>query len=115
MTSYANRYNTTLRCENVVYFGSTLQINKFPLHPSNYSFNEKNRNALKPLGIGRETISLKLKSPQDSLITFGIWGRLYTKDVDHIGNINEDDLIEYQILENNIFDKSTSDEKLTER
>ncbi|XP_075983847.1 vanin-like protein 2 isoform X2 [Anticarsia gemmatalis] len=104
MNTYSNSYNETLDCENIEYFPLSMRYNKFPLSPTNYTFymttkdepQEKcgsgesnvlsvfqNTILAKENKDSRSTIQYKIERPQSELVAFGIWGRLYTRDVDH--------------------------------
>lgn len=104
MITHATQWNATLMCENVLYFASTLHTNKFPLHPSNYTFKKKLSNDIDTVRVGRETVSLRLNAAQDGLMTFGIWGRVYTKDVDHTTVVTERDIAKDKEHEDKIFE-----------
>lgn len=118
MTTYRYQYNTSLDCDNVVYYPSTLRNNKFPLHPHNFTFVKSTQNGDFPQNGAntqnggtqnvrsendRELVSLKLKNPQNELITFAIWGRLYVRDVNPVKDVTEEDVNSYIEIENVIY------------
>lgn len=83
MTSYRKQYNDTLKCDNIAYYPVSLRNNKFPLSPKNFSYIDK-QNSLNDNEIretkDREHIDFRIKSPQDELIAFGVWARIFTRD-----------------------------------
>ncbi|GBP44017.1 Vanin-like protein 2 [Eumeta japonica] len=103
MNTYKHRYNDTLQCANVVYFPSTFQRNKFPLNPSNFSFVEKYQDGDAKENGGKERITMKLAAPQMDLVTFGVWGRIYDRDVDHNAQVTDEDRQQYTQIENVIY------------
>ncbi|KOB75417.1 Vanin-like protein 1, partial [Operophtera brumata] len=42
--------------------------------------------------VERDHVSFKIKTPQNELVAFGIWGRIYTRDVDHRKDVSEEDI-----------------------
>lgn len=115
MSTYSYQHNSSLDCDNVVYYPSSLQINKFPLNPQNYTFvkSSHNRdyaqNSLEnDINISnerndREHVTLSLKEPQNELISFSIWGRLYVRDVNNISEVSNEDVNNYIEIENIIY------------
>lgn len=92
MTTYRLHYNTSLKCDNIVYYPSSFRNSKFPLSPQNFTYTDSRNNAATE-NCGREHITYKLKVPQDDLVSFGIWGRVFTKDVDFSHNpITEEEM-----------------------
>ncbi|KAI8442263.1 hypothetical protein MSG28_005831 [Choristoneura fumiferana] len=100
MSTLRNQYNKTLQCDNVVYFPSSFRINKFPLSPVNYTYSESSQNEIEtgelPKTNGREKIMYKINAPQDELMSFAIWGRIYVRDVDHNTEVTEEDHYHYR-------------------
>ncbi|KAM3964073.1 vanin-like protein 1 [Aphomia sociella] len=104
MTTYKHRYNNSLHCNDVVYFPVSLRNNKFPLSPSNYTFVDSTQNGGEANeNGGRGRISSNLKTTQNELISFGIWGRLYNKDVNFANDVTEEDINNYHQIENIIY------------
>ncbi|XP_049879631.1 vanin-like protein 1 isoform X2 [Pectinophora gossypiella] len=106
MTTYRNQYNGTLKCDNVVYFPSSMRSSKFPLSSKNFTFIDSTQNGDAKQNGGRERIVYKITAPQDDLVTFGIWGRVYTRDVNHDIETSEEDIQNYIEIENIIYDKN---------
>lgn len=120
MTTYKNSYNSTLQCDNIVYFPLSFIDNKFPLEPANYTYTVKSENnndvcikensfedikneeskmhVFKGKKSNREKIVYKLEKPQKSLVAFGVWGRIYTRDIDHTKTMTEEDLKQFQTM-----------------
>ncbi|KAI8442261.1 hypothetical protein MSG28_005831 [Choristoneura fumiferana] len=107
MSTLRNQYNKTLQCDNVVYFPSSFRINKFPLSPVNYTYSESSQNEIEtgelPKTNGREKIMYKINAPQDELMSFAIWGRIYVRDVDHNTEVTEEDVQNYLNIEDIIY------------
>lgn len=103
MTTYRLQYNETLKCDNIVYYPSTLTTRKFPLNPKNFTYIASDILSLSKEGNGRELITFKLNKPQSELISFGIWGRIYDKDVNFNKETTEEDINNYIEIENGIF------------
>ncbi|XP_028172897.1 vanin-like protein 2 isoform X1 [Ostrinia furnacalis] len=132
MTTYSYQHNSTLDCDNVVYYPTSLRNNKFPLQPLNYTFT-KSKNGAERLDVCSqngvntnggnlyndvlensklEDLSYKLNSAQNEIVSFGIWGRLYNRDVNPVENVSEEDVNNYIEIENVIFnaaDKYSTD------
>lgn len=113
------QYNDTLKCENRLYYATTVRTNKFPLDVSNYTYsslpevkgtenggyspeNGKSSNNKRVL------LSLKLNRLQTDLVTFGIWGRVYNRDSYDATRATVDDVNEYKEIENVIFSAGDS-------
>uniref|UniRef100_A0A2A4K2W7 CN hydrolase domain-containing protein n=1 Tax=Heliothis virescens TaxID=7102 RepID=A0A2A4K2W7_HELVI len=119
MNTYRNTYNETLDCNNIEYFPVTVRYNKFPLSPKNFTFTSKSKDQSKcgqkdqnRLSIlqkeiitrnSRERLNFKINVPQRELIAFGIWGRIYTRDVDHNKEPSHDDVQKFNTLLDDIF------------
>lgn len=106
MSTLRNHYNKTLQCDNVVYFPSSFRINKFPLRPVNYSYSESSQNEIEGGKLSkpsREQITYKINAPQDDLMSFAIWGRIYVRDVDHNTEVTEEDIQNYHNIEDIIY------------
>ncbi|XP_063896643.1 vanin-like protein 2 isoform X3 [Helicoverpa armigera] len=119
MNTYRNTYNDTLDCNNIEYFPVTVRYNKFPLSPKNFTFTSKEKDQSKceqkeqnRLSIlqkeiisrtKRERLNFKINVPQRELIAFGIWGRIYTRDVDHNKEPSDDDVQKFNTLLDDLF------------
>nr|XP_013189651.1 unnamed protein product [Amyelois transitella] len=109
MTTYSHRHNSTLDCDNIVYFPVSLRINKFPLDSRNFTYTELNQDGVNTLDkSGREKIIYKINAPQNDLISFGVWGRIYDKDVSGPTEVTEEDRSNYIHIENIIYKVSES-------
>ncbi|KAI5635486.1 carbon-nitrogen hydrolase domain-containing protein [Phthorimaea operculella] len=101
MRTHKLQYNNTLHCNNVVYYPSSFTINHFPLSHDNFTFTRdipENK-----ITHHREKINMKINKPQDELVAFGIWGRIYNRDVDHnVKEVSEEDIQKYLEFENGI-------------
>lgn len=110
MTSYSKHYNATLKCDDIIYYPISLRNNKFPLSPKNftyqitnkYSDSTKNTDDIE-MNADREHIAYKLNAPQQELASFGIWGRVYTRDVKTKYNPSKEDKEKYIEIENVIY------------
>jgi hypothetical protein len=94
MTSYPRQYNSTLQCDDVKYYPSSMMNDMVPLVGSVYTFDTSslngdgyNQNGIKAYDSKsepREEIVYKMKEPfvsaANELVTFAIWGRIYSKD-----------------------------------
>lgn len=103
MTTYRHHYNKSLNCDDVVYFPISLRNNKFPLSPVNFTFVDSSQKGGEQNNFGRGRITYELKSRQNELISFGIWGRIYNKDVNAIRDISDEDRKKYIEIENTIY------------
>ncbi|XP_045516407.1 vanin-like protein 1 isoform X3 [Pieris brassicae] len=88
-------YNTTLKCDDVEYFGFSLRDNKFPLNPANYTFTKHEDE--------KASFSFKINAAQNNLVTFAIWGRIYDEDKVFPHEITNSDVNNYINIENIIF------------
>ncbi|XP_026488914.2 vanin-like protein 2 isoform X3 [Vanessa tameamea] len=110
MTTYSKHYNSTLNCDDIMYYPTSMRNNKFPLNPINFTYtmnetpkeSEENNEILKQRS--RENITYKLNSPQNELVSFGIWGRIFNRDGKILYNPSKDDINKYIEIENHIFD-----------
>ncbi|XP_053617655.1 vanin-like protein 1 [Plodia interpunctella] len=102
MTTYPHRHNSSLDCENIIYYPVSLRINKFPLDSHNFTYSESNQNGDNENG-GREKISYKLNAPQNDLIAFAVWGRIYDKDISGSYHVTEEDESNFSQFENMIY------------
>lgn len=104
------KYNNSLYCNNILYYPSSVRTNKFPLQVNNYTYdlNEKNDED-NILSDDRQLILLKLNKPQNDLISFGIWGRIYNRDTVGKIELTENQIKEYIRLEELIFKKEARD------
>lgn len=143
MGTYSHQYNSTLQCDNVIYFPVSFTASKFPLAPINVTFidarNVPNEDSNKidlwrqngeENEVNEETvckkrdddnnmsnnaeryhISFKINAPQDQLESFGIWGRIYARDVYHTKDTSEEDIQAFNNILDVIYeasDKNTS-------
>ncbi|KAL0867646.1 hypothetical protein ABMA27_008398 [Loxostege sticticalis] len=121
MTTYSYQYNSTLGCDNVVYYPTSLRNNKFPLHPHNFTFSKSQNDAeqiafsendvISHLRTGNEKnklqhLSYKLNRVQNELVSFGIWGRLYIRDSNPEEHVSEEDVNSYIEIENVIYNEA---------
>ncbi|XP_050677596.1 vanin-like protein 2 isoform X2 [Leptidea sinapis] len=74
MSTYGHKYNASLKCNDVEYYGISLKSNHYPLEPKNFTITSENKNG------GRMNLVHKINSPQSELISFGIYGRIYDRD-----------------------------------
>lgn len=130
MRTYTHQYNSTLKCDNIVYFPMSIRANKFPLSAKNITFNDVKQqtetekhngeitfieiNDIENNGkkIAREEVTFKINESQDELMAFGIWGRIYTRDVDHNKKVTEKDIIDFNNVMEEIY--RTNDKKKVE-
>lgn len=103
MSTLPNTYNDTLQCSNLEYYPVSLRIDKFPLDSTNFTYTESTK-----IKQGSEVITYVLKAPQNELITFGIWGRLFDKDDTPHQDFTEEDVTNYINIENIIYKDSES-------
>lgn len=119
MQTYRNTYNETLDCDNIEYFPVTLRYNKFPLSSKNFTYttklkdqskcepNDQNTFSVLQKEImnrnNRERINFKINVPQNEVVAFGIWGRIYNRDVDHNKGASEEDIQNFNTLLDEIF------------
>ncbi|CAH2093814.1 unnamed protein product [Euphydryas editha] len=113
MTSYNKHYNTTLKCDDIVYYPISFRNNKFPLSPKNFSYeiantprdrsdsSEKTKDITKQ--VYREHITYRLNVPQENLVSFGIWGRIFNRDVNKKYLPSKEDKQKYIEIENIIY------------
>ncbi|XP_011563638.3 vanin-like protein 2 isoform X1 [Plutella xylostella] len=87
MTTAHVPYNTTLDCENAVFFPNTVQNNHLPLEPSNYTLiiktykiHKHTKHAPKKTKKQVKAI-MRLHRAHDNLVSFAIWSRNYLEDV----------------------------------
>lgn len=131
MTTYSYQHNSTLDCDNVVYYPTSLRNNKFPLHPLNYTFTKLQNDAekisvfsqsnviskcevdVRPTENNKlEHITYRLNTLQNEIVSFGIWGRLYIRDGNPSYEATEEDIDSYIEIENIIYnqiDKNNAD------
>ncbi|XP_046963868.1 vanin-like protein 1 isoform X3 [Vanessa cardui] len=109
MTTYSKHYNSTLQCDDIMYYPTSMRNNKFPLNPANFTYStdetpkkSEGNNVSKQRS--REHISYKLNAPQRELVSFGIWGRIFTRDGKVSYNPSKDDINRYIEVEKYIFD-----------
>ena len=116
MTTYQSQYNTTLDCDNIVYFPLSVRDNKFPLGPVNYTFLDEKQNEVIDSHYGVEIqnevhlenesstrLIFKLNKPQKDLVAFAIWGRIFSRDIDHNKHITEEDKKQFMDILNIIY------------
>ncbi|KAJ8711351.1 hypothetical protein PYW07_008593 [Mythimna separata] len=118
MQTYRNTYNDTLDCDNIEYFPVSVRYNKFPLSPKNFTYTTKlkdqscepkDQNTFSVLQKeilsrnSRERLNFKINVPQKELIAFGIWGRIFNRDIDHNKGASEEDLQKFNTLLDEIF------------
>ncbi|KAG6464172.1 hypothetical protein O3G_MSEX014333 [Manduca sexta] len=86
MTTSHPQFNSSLQCDNAVYFPLSLTKRKFPIGTDNFSIHHGEPDELlrsqlstdSETGDGKKditTIVYKLKKPQEDLLSFGIWGK----------------------------------------
>ncbi|CAH2259692.1 jg24301 [Pararge aegeria aegeria] len=86
MTSYHYHYNSTLKCDDIVYYPVSFTSNKFPLNPKNYTFKNDEKRIFHTLidneitQTDKQYVRYKMNLPQTELLSVGIWGRIYRKD-----------------------------------
>lgn len=100
MTTYRQQYNGTLKCNNVVYFPVSLQSNRFPLQSKDFMYSDENGRHKQD---GRAHLTIELNHSQNDIVAFGIYGRLYNKDVVHQKITTENDIQAYREFEDRIF------------
>ncbi|GBP97468.1 Vanin-like protein 1 [Eumeta japonica] len=91
MKTHKHRYNNTLNCDNVVYFPSTLQRNNLPLNPDRFTFTERLQDGDVIQDGGQQNVTMKLKETEYDLLTFGIYGRIYDRDVNIDKGVTDDE------------------------
>jgi hypothetical protein len=122
MTTYPNQHNTTLDCSNVVYCPSSMRYNKFPLLTKDFIYrkssqidNDINENGVENydgvIKVPREEILYKIVEPQNELVSFAVWGRMYLRDVNGETDTSDEDIKNYLEIENRIY-KHTDEEYL---
>ncbi|XP_004928912.1 vanin-like protein 2 isoform X1 [Bombyx mori] len=105
MTTYSNTHNTTLQCDNVVYYPVSFGEKKFPLDTKNYTFTkEKSQDKDYKTG-NRWHLLFQLNKPQKDLMAFGIWGRLYLRDVTHKQHVTNEDIDDFENILDLIYGK----------
>ena len=125
MQTYSNTHNDTLDCDNIEYFPVTLGADKYPLSPKNFTLTTKlkdqskcgpkDQNSFSVLQKeilsrnNRERLNFKINVPQDGLVSFGIWARIYARDVDHNKAVTEEDVQKFNTLLDQIFSSTDSD------
>lgn len=110
MKTYAPQYNKTLSCDNIQYFPVSFRYNKFPLSSKNYTYTTKleqnecctcNSDKEKVLSVFQtsilnanmnEIIKFKIEAPQSELVAFGIWGRVYDRDIHPDHSVTDEDV-----------------------
>lgn len=118
MTTHRLHYNTSLQCDDIVYYPTSFRNNKFPLSPKNFTFVvastvSKEDSCGEELGVNalREHISYHLNAPQTELVSFGVWGRIYNRDVDHNKPPTGEDLQNYLEIEDWIYKKDNNEKE----
>lgn len=106
MTTYRQQYNNTLKCSNVVYFPVSMQSNRFPLQSKDFTFSNQNGGRNQD---GRAHLTMELNHNQDNIVAFGIYGRLYYKDVVHQKIVTEQDIQAYKEFEDRIFSSANKE------
>lgn len=51
-----------------------------------------------PENVGREYVTFKINQPQDQLVSFGIFGRIFTRDVDHNKPVTDQDVEKFETI-----------------
>lgn len=139
MRTHKNFYNDSLKCDNIVYFPISFTDNKFPLDPKNYTYTIKShkinnqntddctisKDMKSDLGKshvsklfeddGHENITYKLKKPQKGLTAFGVWGRIFTRDVDHSKVLTDVDVKKFETILDVIYSATDNDPKVSYR
>lgn len=77
-----------------------MQSNRFPLQSKDFIYSDQNGEHKQN---GRANLKMELNNRQDNIVTFGIYGRLYYKDVVHEVLITDVDVQAYRDFENRIF------------
>ncbi|XP_041971885.1 vanin-like protein 2 isoform X2 [Aricia agestis] len=104
MTTYRDHYNTSLHCSDIEYYPVSLRNNKFPLSPKNFTFTGTEKmNSISEVKGGFTNLSFKMSKPQNDIVAFGVWGRLYNRDGGP-GEKREDDVANYIELEEVIYE-----------
>ncbi|CAG9791383.1 unnamed protein product [Diatraea saccharalis] len=90
MITYPNQYNKSLKCDNTVYYPTSLKCNKFPLRPQDFIYENSIKYVLDNVtgtheNKGHVEIFYRIRRPQNELISFALWGRAYLRDV-HLKN-----------------------------
>ncbi|CAH2051806.1 unnamed protein product, partial [Iphiclides podalirius] len=115
MTTYRLHYNTSLQCDDIVYFPISFRNNKFPLSAKNFTFTISPKMAtgesynLKSRLGQKEHLSYQLNAPQTDLVAFGVWGRIYNRDVDFNKPTTAEDLQNYLEIEDWIYKRDKKD------
>lgn len=100
MTTYREQYNNTLQCSNVVYYPVSMQSNRFPLETEAFKYSDQNGEREQN---GRANLKMELNKNQDNIEAFGIYGRLYYKDIVHKRIITDAEVQMYIEFEDQIF------------
>lgn len=127
MHTYGQKYNRRLDCEDVIYFPLSFRYNKFPLSPENFTYvstkldnkadfpkceaQTKNDISAFQKDIlnknAKETLVFKLNRAQNELVAFGIWGRLYNRDIDHNKEVTDEDIEKFETILDHIYGESS--------
>ncbi|VVC93049.1 unnamed protein product [Leptidea sinapis] len=108
MSTYGHKYNASLKCNDVEYYGISLKSNHYPLEPKNFTITSENKNG------GRMNLVHKINSPQSELISFGIYGRIYDRDtprtavpatVEDVNNYIEIEKVIYGLTDKELFEQ----------
>lgn len=100
MTTYRQQYNSTLKCSNIVYFPVSLQSNRFPLESKDFTYSDQNGGQKQN---GRAHLKVELSHSQNNIVAFGIYGRLYIKDVVEQKKNTDKDIAAYREFEDRLF------------
>ncbi|XP_068623393.1 vanin-like protein 1 isoform X1 [Battus philenor] len=113
MTTHRLHYNSTLQCSDIVYYPVSMRNDKVPVRPKNFTFVVDSKvdsqnvpssdNNIDANLNRKERITYKLNAPQTGLVAFGVWGRIFNRDVGYHKEPTEDDLRNYMEIEDWIF------------
>ncbi|KPI96015.1 Vanin-like protein 2 [Papilio xuthus] len=124
MTSYSHHYNASLQCDDIIYYPVSFTNDKFPVRPKNVTFletskinsNEVLSSCENNLNIDfnghKEHIVYKINAPQNNIVSFGVWGRVYNRDFDHNKKPTADDLKNYLEIEDWIYKMEKKNNKI---
>lgn len=87
------------------------RVNGEEVGESGKEFEEKNevceeREKITLRNVERDHVSFKINAPQNGLAAFGIWGRIYSRDVDHRKDVSEEDIQAFDNFLDNIYEAS---------
>nr|XP_013189645.1 unnamed protein product [Amyelois transitella] len=116
MDTFGSHYNTSLECNDIIYYPLSLTNKLHPLKPENFTFvdapqdggeitnGRASQDGGKKRKGGRTNLTMKLNAPQIDLVSFAIYGRIYYKDVNRYSlEVTQEMMNEYDELENRIY------------